>query len=128
MLTEQEIFEQVREILIDTLGVEPEEVTPEANFFYDLGGESIDVLDLSFRCEKQFGVRLRFQDLQAQVQAALNSAEFQSASLQSAFPFLDAELLAALDRERPAALFTVETIVRCVEHALAQPAEKESLK
>jgi acyl carrier protein len=58
-----DLLEQVRQIIAQVVAVEPEEVGPSTRFFADLGGESIDFLDLSFRCEKQFGIRLRFEDL-----------------------------------------------------------------
>ena len=50
----------VREQIADCLATDVEEVVPEANFFGDLGGESIDVLDLTFRLEKSLGVRPNF--------------------------------------------------------------------
>ncbi len=46
-----------RTSIADCLGVEIEEVTPEARFFEDLGGESIDLLSLSFQFEKAFNIR-----------------------------------------------------------------------
>ena len=49
----------IREILVKTLGVEPAEITPSANFFHDLGGESLDVIDMSFRCDRRFGKSMR---------------------------------------------------------------------
>ena len=51
------VFEKTREILVDTLGVDPDEVIPEASLIYDLGAESIDFLDISFRIEKAFGIK-----------------------------------------------------------------------
>jgi acyl carrier protein len=54
-----------REIVAEVLGVEVDEVTPESNFFADLGGESIDLLDLGFQCQKAFGVSTNFQRLSA---------------------------------------------------------------
>src|SRR5215207_5655032 len=49
-----EIFEKVQGVLVDALGVDEEEVTPEASLREDLGAESIDFLDISFRLEKAF--------------------------------------------------------------------------
>jgi acyl carrier protein len=53
-----EIFSKVQGVLADALGVDEEEVTPEASLREDLGAESIDFLDISFRLEKAFGIKI----------------------------------------------------------------------
>ena len=60
----------VRQEIAECLGVELDEVTPEANFFEDLGGESIDLLDLSFRIEKTLGIRPDFSSVRDQLNLA----------------------------------------------------------
>lgn len=57
-MTRDEIFDQVREVLIDALGVDDDEVTPEARLTTDLGAESIDFLDISFKLEQAFGFKI----------------------------------------------------------------------
>jgi acyl carrier protein len=52
--TREEITADVREVLEEALGVEPDEVTLEATLNGDLGAESIDYLDIVFRLEKKF--------------------------------------------------------------------------
>lgn len=59
----QEIFEKTRAILADVLGVEKDEITPESTLIGDLGAESIDFLDISFRIEKEFGVKFPQEEL-----------------------------------------------------------------
>jgi acyl carrier protein len=117
------IFDEVAQILIETLSCDPEEITPNANFFDDLGGESIDVLDLSFRCEKRFGVRTRFQDLSEAGQAVVGPdgilIESSLQQLRELFPFLSQEQLEGVQGQNARALFTVETIVGFVDHQLA---------
>ena len=103
-------FAAVRELLTETLGVDEDEVTPKANFFHDLGGESIDVLDLSFRSEKRFQVPIRFQDLTES--AADGSLSPAAERLRELFP--------AEDGTDPKLLFTVEVIVAYVEDAVAR--------
>ena len=49
-----EIYEKVKTVLVDALGVDEEEVTPKASLRQDLGAESIDFLDITFRLEKAF--------------------------------------------------------------------------
>ena len=54
----EEVFEKVREALVDALGVDDDEVTAEATLVGDLGAESIDFLDIVFRLEKAFGIEI----------------------------------------------------------------------
>lgn len=49
--------------IADILCLELDEVTAESNFFTDLGGESIDFLELSFRLDKLSGVKIEIQQL-----------------------------------------------------------------
>lgn len=58
MPTKEEVFEKVRTALIDALGVDEEEVTREATLVGDLGAESIDFLDIVFRLEKAFEIKI----------------------------------------------------------------------
>ena len=57
-MTRDEIFEKVQQTLVDALGVDDDEVTPEATLSGDLGAESIDYLDIVFRLEKNFGIKI----------------------------------------------------------------------
>ncbi len=58
MPTKDEVFEKVQTALVDALGVDDDEVTPEATMVGDLGAESIDFLDIVFRLEKAFGIEI----------------------------------------------------------------------
>lgn len=58
MATKEEVFDKVQEALIDALGVDDDEVTPEATLVGDLGAESIDFLDIVFRLEKSFDIKI----------------------------------------------------------------------
>jgi acyl carrier protein len=53
-MTRDEVYAKVQGVLVDALGVDAEEVTPEATLREDLGAESIDFLDIVFRLEKAF--------------------------------------------------------------------------
>ena len=57
-MTEEDVFEKVKEALVDALSVDDEEVTPEAKISADLGAESIDYLDITFRLEKAFDIKI----------------------------------------------------------------------
>ena len=58
MPTKQEVFEKIQEALMDALGVDDDEVTPESTLVGDLGAESIDFLDIVFRLEKAFDIQI----------------------------------------------------------------------
>jgi acyl carrier protein len=58
MPTKDEIFEKIKTALVDALGVDEDEVTPEATLVGDLGAESIDFLDIVFRLEKTFDIKI----------------------------------------------------------------------
>ena len=116
-----EVLQEVRDIIADILALEPDEVGPTARFFEDLGGESIDVLDLSFRCEKAFGIKAEFQKIAAAVKSD-EAGRLTSESLETLrknCTFLD---LAAIEADPRAArvteLLTVEAIARYVHDAL----------
>jgi acyl carrier protein len=57
-LSHDEIYQKVQGVLVDSLGVEDEDVRPTASLRQDLGAESIDFLDISFRLEKTFGIKI----------------------------------------------------------------------
>jgi acyl carrier protein len=58
MPTKDEILEKIKTALVDALGVDEDEVTPEATLVGDLGAESIDFLDIVFRLEKTFDIKI----------------------------------------------------------------------
>ena len=58
MPTYDEIFDKVQATLVDALGVDEEDVTREATLQGDLGAESIDFLDIVFRLERNFGIKI----------------------------------------------------------------------
>jgi acyl carrier protein len=63
MASEDEIFEKVREALVEALGVDDDEVTAEATLQGDLDAESIDFLDIVFRLEKAFEIKIERGEL-----------------------------------------------------------------
>ncbi len=57
-MTRDEIFSKIQEVLEDALGVDQDEVTPDAKLVDDLGAESIDFLDITFKLEQAFGFKI----------------------------------------------------------------------
>jgi acyl carrier protein len=69
-MDEKEIYEKVKESVVEALGVDEEEVTPNAVLFDDLGAESLDLLDIVFRLEKEFGIKIPRGGIQADTLSA----------------------------------------------------------
>ena len=63
-MTNQEIFEQLKPLLVEVLGVVPDTIRLESVLVSDLGAESIDLLDLSFRIEEKFQVRIEANEIE----------------------------------------------------------------
>lgn len=53
-----EIADRVKTIIVDKLGVDEGQVTPEAAFTTDLGADSLDTVDLIMEFEKEFGIKI----------------------------------------------------------------------
>ena len=62
-VSKDEVFEKVKDALIDALGVDDDEVTQDATMVGDLGAESIDFLDIVFKLEKSFDISIPRDEL-----------------------------------------------------------------
>jgi acyl carrier protein len=58
MPTRDEIYEKVSATLVEALNVDEEDIKPDATLQGDLGAESIDFLDIVFRLEREFGIKI----------------------------------------------------------------------
>lgn len=56
------MFEKVRDIIVDTLSCELEDVTMEANLTEDLGADSLDAVELNIALEEQLGMSIADED------------------------------------------------------------------
>lgn len=61
-MSAESIEEKVRQIIVDELGVEESEVTPNARFIDDLGADSLDTVELVMRFEEEFGIEIPDED------------------------------------------------------------------
>ena len=123
----EQVLEQVKTVMVDALGVDDDEVTPEATLMGDLGAESIDFLDIVFRLEKAFGIKIPREEL-FPAEAIMNNPEFVNngkltenglAELKARMPHTDiSEFEKNPDMSKFADLFTVGTIVNFVESKL----------
>jgi acyl carrier protein len=121
-MSEAEVFQKVKETLVEALGVDEEEVTPEAKITADLGAESIDYLDIVFRLEKSLNIKIPRGELFPD--NVLNNPQYVQngrltpeglALLKERLPHVDfTEFQGNPDISRMADLFTVQTIVNFV--------------
>src|SRR3982074_3733554 len=61
-MPDQEIENKVKQIIVDELGVDENEVTPNARFIDDLGADSLDTVELVMRFEEEFGIEIPDED------------------------------------------------------------------
>ena len=54
-MSEKSIEQRVKDIIVEQLGVKPDQVTPEAKFIEDLGADSLDTVELVMALEEEFG-------------------------------------------------------------------------
>lgn len=127
MASRDEILDKVRETLVDALGVDDDEVTESATLVDDLGAESIDFLDIVFRLEKNFGIKIPRGELFPEGLAADASlvqdgvvTEAGIAALREKMPHGDIDSFAEDPKvENIQSLFTVQMIVNFIERKLA---------
>ena len=63
-MAKEEIFDKLKELVVDQLGVEDDEVTTEATIQEDLGADSLDLVDLVMAVEEEFDVKIADEDLE----------------------------------------------------------------
>ncbi|MFQ5807288.1 MAG: acyl carrier protein [Phycisphaerae bacterium] len=123
----EEIFEKVKQTLVDALSVENDEVTEQATLTSDLGAESIDFLDIVFRLEKTFNIKIPQEELIPRDVLSnpdyVNDRKLNEAgitALKESMPHADlAEFERDPDIDKISDVFTVGTIVRFVQAKLA---------
>ena len=129
MPTTDEIYAKVADTLMDALGVDDDEVSPEATLVGDLGAESIDFLDIVFRLEKNFSVKIPRGELFPENLASADSSFMQDgivtesgiAEMRTRMPHADIDKFAENPKvENIQDLFTVQMIVKFLELKLAE--------
>jgi acyl carrier protein len=135
MSSSNEIFTRVSRVLQQSLGVEEAEITPTATLARDLGAESIDFLDIVFRLEHEFGIKVPRGELFPDSVFGDNSQFVQDGSitdtgvdyLRSRMPYADLRGLEGNRRLTTVAdLFTVDLVARYVEWKLESQIKGES--
>jgi acyl carrier protein len=123
--TRDDINSTVQNAVVEALGVDEDEVTPDATLLDDLGAESIDLLDILFRIERALGVKIQAADLSAYVQGGIPDDEFSDenevitpkglAQLKKVMPQINTDELAGnLKADQVMSLFTVANLSEMV--------------
>jgi acyl carrier protein len=129
----QTIYPKVAKIVADVLAIDETDIAPNKRITVDLGAESIDFLDLVFRLEREFDVKIPRGQIEVEARGALSKEEFEKEGV------VTAEGIQALKNYLPEVpadyfkpnlkvgeiptLFTVETLCQLVARAQAKKAQ-----
>lgn len=127
-MDENEIVERIKDSLVEVLGIDREEIKADSSIIEDLGAESIDLLDLVFRLEEIFKIRVSRREIENKARQSLSEEEFERDEM------LSHQAIENLKRELPEVpeekfrsglksseipmLFTVRTFSRIVKEKL----------
>lgn len=126
-----EIFEKIRETLSGALGIEKGDIQPQSSLVRDLGAESIDFIDIIFRLEKSFDIKIPSGDLfpghllndeRFVAQGRVTEAGLQE--LKTRVPYLDVD---AFSRDPQVSklgdFFTVQMVMNYIKDRLSKDAK-----
>src|SRR5436853_7223791 len=129
MQTQDEIYQKVSATLVEALNVDEEDIKPQATLQGDLGAESIDFLDIVFRLEREFGIKIPRGELfpesifQGDPDFVQNGRVTPRGleELRTRMPFADlSDFEQNPEVSRLSDLFTVELITRYIQGKLAR--------
>src|SRR5438094_2692580 len=130
MPSQDEIYKKVSTTLVEALNVDEGEVKPDATLQGDLGAESIDFLDIVFRLEREFGIKIPRGELfpesifQGDADMVQNGKVTPKglAELRARMPYADLSKFEKNPEVRAISdLFTVDMITRYIQGKLVEP-------
>ncbi len=64
LISQEDVFNKIKEVLVDEFEVEPDDITPEANLFTDLELDSLDAIDLMVTLDKELDIEIKTETMQ----------------------------------------------------------------
>ncbi len=126
-----DVVARVSKRVAEVLALSPSQVKPESRLMTDLGADSLDLVELMFLLEQEFGIRLRREDLSLSAQLGLPEEELRTGEvltpralglLRERFPAASDVLHEGATRRDLASLLTVEEIARSISARLEKGA------
>lgn len=123
-MSQDEVFEKVREAFVEALGVEDDEVEPHSKVFDDLGAESLDLLEIVYLLEHAFQIKIPRDGIKESTKEGIDPTEYEVdgvltekalAKLREVMPEVDpSEIATGLTTNDIPRLFRVQTFVNLV--------------
>jgi acyl carrier protein len=133
MMTDEEILAELKPLLVEVLGVAPEKIRMDSVLVSDLGAESIDLLDLSFRIEEKFKVPIEANEIERDAKKRLPGGVYEKdgclteealAEIRQSVPELDpTRLVPGLRKTDLPSLLTVSFFVHLIARKLEAKTE-----
>jgi acyl carrier protein len=128
-MTEEEIFARLLPLVREVTGVRESEITCESNLMEDLGAESLDLLDLSFLIEEEFGITIEADEFEQQARQRMPGGVYDRdgiltnealAELRKALPEVPADRFApGLKKIEIPMLLNVEVFIHLIQRKLS---------
>lgn len=127
-MTEQDIYDKLLGCIAQAIGIDAATIAPDASLIDDLGADSLDLLDLVFRLEQAFHIRISRGDIEKRAKETLPGEDFEQdglltpgakAAIRRELPEVSPERFDAIARpsEIPR-LFTARTFLRLVKQRM----------
>lgn len=127
-MKDKDILSRLNRCLAETIGVKEEEITLDSSIIDDLGADSLDLLDLVFRLEQAFKIRITRGEIEKRARETMPDEDFESdglltekakKALREALPEVDSSRFHKnLRKSEIPRLFTVRTFLRLVKEKL----------
>lgn len=130
-MNEEKILEKLKEICVKALGIDREKITMDVSIVNDLGAESLDIVDILFRIEKEFSIKTTMFEIEEFLRGGLPEEEFYDENrivtkegmerLQKIFPELTHRMAdERFDEEKVFSLFTVSHLVSMISKKIKE--------
>jgi len=127
-MKEKEIVSQLNRCLAETIGIKEEEISLDSSLIDDLGADSLDLLDLVYRLEQAFKIRISRGEIETRAKETMPEEDFETdgllsekakKALRKALPEVDSSRFKGnLRKSEIPRLFTVQTFLRLVKEKM----------